>query len=111
MLERDPITEIVREYGGMEAAGGGAAVFSTYPTMSSRYGDFARDNQQQQTSAAFSQRRTLLGRLFAFTRFALFAHESDALLMIFAVLVRCSLLIMPLFRTCDRSRLSCTTRG
>jgi hypothetical protein len=60
MLERDPITEIVREYGGMEAAGG--AVFSTYPTMSSRYGDFARDNQQQQTSAAFAQRRTMLDR-------------------------------------------------
>jgi hypothetical protein len=56
MFECDPITEIVREYGGMETAGG---VFTSYPTMSSRYGDFARDNQQQQqqTSSGYSQRR------------------------------------------------------
>lgn len=56
MFECDPVTEVVREYGGMEAAGG---VFTSYPTMSSGYGDFARDNQQQQTSSGFSQRRTL----------------------------------------------------
>jgi hypothetical protein len=55
MFESDPITEIVREYGGMETVGG--AVLTNYPTMSSRYGDFARDNQQQQTSAGYSQRR------------------------------------------------------
>jgi hypothetical protein len=55
MFESDPITEIVREYSGMETASGG--VFTTYPTMSSHYGDFARDNQQQQTSSGYSQRR------------------------------------------------------
>ena len=40
----------------MESAGG---VFTSYPTMSSGYGDFARDNQQQQQSSNYSQRRTL----------------------------------------------------
>jgi len=50
------ITEIVREYGGMDAAGG---VFSNYPTMSSRYGDFARDAHHQQSSSAYSQRRNM----------------------------------------------------
>ena len=54
MFDSDPITEIVREYGGMEAMGG---VLTNYPTMSSRYGDFAREGQQQQTSSGFSQRR------------------------------------------------------
>jgi hypothetical protein len=39
----------------MEAAAGG--VFTSYPTMSSGYGDFARDNQQQQTSSGYSQRK------------------------------------------------------
>ena len=39
----------------METAGG---VFTSYPTMSSHHGDFARDNQQQQqTSSGYSQRR------------------------------------------------------
>jgi len=56
MFESDPITEILREYGGMDTAGG---VFTNYPTMSSRYGDFARDNQQQQTSSGYSQRRNM----------------------------------------------------
>ena len=51
------ITEIVREYGGMDTAGGGGG-FSNYPTMSSRYGDFARDAHQQQSSA-YSQRRNM----------------------------------------------------
>lgn len=51
--------EIIREYGGMEAAGVSAG-FSTYPTMSSRYGDFARDNQQQQQQqSSLSQRRQI----------------------------------------------------
>ncbi len=50
------ITEIVREYGGMDTAGG---VFSNYPTMSSRYGDFARDAHHQQSSSAYSQRRNM----------------------------------------------------
>jgi hypothetical protein len=50
------ITEIVREYGGMDTAGG--AMFSNYPTMSSRYGDFARDAHHQQSSA-YSQRRNM----------------------------------------------------
>jgi len=54
MFESDPVTEIVREYGGMESAGG---VVTNYPTMSSQYGDFARDNQQQQTSSGYAQRR------------------------------------------------------
>ncbi len=54
MFESASITEVVREYGGMDTASG---VFTSYPTMSSRYGDFARDNQQQQTSSAYSQRR------------------------------------------------------
>jgi hypothetical protein len=58
MFESDPITEVVREYSGMAAAAGAV---TNYPTMSSRYGDFARDNQQQQqqqqTSSGFSQRR------------------------------------------------------
>lgn len=49
------VTEIVREYGGMDAAGG----FSNYPTMSSRYGDFARDAHHQQASSAYSQRRNM----------------------------------------------------
>ncbi|CAF5055709.1 unnamed protein product, partial [Rotaria magnacalcarata] len=44
--------EIVREYGGMDTAGG---VFPNYPTMSSRYGDFARDAHHQQSSSAYSQ--------------------------------------------------------
>jgi len=30
MFESDPITEILREYGGMDTAGG---VFTNYPTM------------------------------------------------------------------------------
>ena len=55
MFESDPITEVVREYGGMETVGGG--VFTNYPTMSSRHNDFTRDNQQQQTSSGYSQRR------------------------------------------------------
>lgn len=38
----------------MDAAGG---VFSNYPTMSSRYGDFARDAHHQQS--AYSQRRNM----------------------------------------------------
>ncbi len=60
MFESAPITEVVREYGGMDTASG---VFTSYPTMSSRYGDFARDNQQQQqqASSAYSQRRNLHG--------------------------------------------------
>ena len=56
MFESDPITEVVREYGGVETAGG---IFSIYPTASSRQNDFTRDNQQQQTSTGFSQRRRL----------------------------------------------------
>lgn len=48
------ITEIVREYGGMDTAGG---IFTNYPTMSSRYGDFARDAHHQQSSSSYSQRR------------------------------------------------------
>lgn len=56
MFESDPITEIVREYTGMEAVGG---AFSTYPTVSSRRDDFTRNNQQQQTSTEFSQRRRM----------------------------------------------------
>ncbi|CAF0944400.1 unnamed protein product [Adineta steineri] len=51
--------EIVREYGGMEAAAG---ALTTYPTMSSRYGDFARENQQQQqqqTSSGYSQQHII----------------------------------------------------
>ncbi|CAF1382216.1 unnamed protein product, partial [Adineta ricciae] len=48
--------EIVREYGGMEAMGG---VLTNYPTMSSRYGDFAREGQQQQTSSGFSQQHII----------------------------------------------------
>ena len=51
------LPEIVREYGGMDAAGGG--VFPNYPTMSSRYGDFARDAHHQQSSSAYSQRRNM----------------------------------------------------
>ncbi|CAF4552569.1 unnamed protein product, partial [Rotaria magnacalcarata] len=47
-------TEIVREYGVMDNATG---LFTSYPTMSSRHGDFARDNQQQQTSTDYTQRR------------------------------------------------------
>lgn len=54
MFESDPITEVVREYSGMETAGG---VFTSYPTMSSNQGDFVRDNQQQQTSSSYSQRK------------------------------------------------------
>ncbi|CAF2788344.1 unnamed protein product [Rotaria sp. Silwood2] len=50
------ITEIVREYGGMDTAG---AVFSNYPTMSSRYGDFARDAHNQQSSSAYSQQHVI----------------------------------------------------
>ncbi|CAF3559496.1 unnamed protein product [Rotaria sp. Silwood1] len=50
------ITEIVREYGGMDTAGG---VFTNYPTMSSRYGDFARDAHQQQSSSAYSQQHVI----------------------------------------------------
>ncbi len=52
------ITEIVREYGGggMDTVGGG--IFTTYPTMSSRYGDFARDAHHQ-SSSAYSQRRNM----------------------------------------------------
>ncbi|CAF0770626.1 unnamed protein product [Rotaria sordida] len=48
--------EVVREYSGMDTA---AAVFTNYPTMSSRYGDFARDNQQQQTSSNYSQQHII----------------------------------------------------
>ncbi|CAF3509731.1 unnamed protein product [Rotaria sp. Silwood1] len=48
--------EIVREYGGMDTAGG---VFTNYPTMSSRYGDFARDAHQQQSSSAYSQQHVI----------------------------------------------------
>jgi hypothetical protein len=41
----------------METAG---AAFTSYPTMSSREGDFARDNQQQQqTSSGYSQQRRI----------------------------------------------------
>jgi hypothetical protein len=40
----------------MDAAGVG---FSNYPTMSSRYGDFARDAHHQQSSSAYSQRRNM----------------------------------------------------
>ncbi|CAF2152127.1 unnamed protein product [Rotaria magnacalcarata] len=46
--------EIVREYGVMDNATG---LFTSYPTMSSRHGDFARDNQQQQTSTDYTQQR------------------------------------------------------
>lgn len=50
----------MREYGGMESSGNIANFLSTYPTMSSRDGDFVRDNQQQQqTSSSYSQRRNL----------------------------------------------------
>lgn len=42
----------------MDAAAGG---FSNYPTMSSRYGDFARDAHNQQSSSAYSQRRNMHG--------------------------------------------------
>ena len=45
--------EIVREYGGMDSMSGG---YLNYPTMSSRYGDFARENHHQQSSSAYSQR-------------------------------------------------------
>jgi hypothetical protein len=55
-VHHHPIPEIVREYGGMDAAGG---VFPNYPTMSSRYGDFARDAHNQQSSSAYSQRRNM----------------------------------------------------
>ncbi|CAF2066583.1 unnamed protein product [Rotaria magnacalcarata] len=48
--------EIVREYGGMDTAGG---VFPNYPTMSSRYGDFARDAHHQQSSSAYSQQHVI----------------------------------------------------
>ncbi|CAF0925941.1 unnamed protein product [Rotaria sordida] len=48
--------EIVREYGGMDTTGG---VFSNYPTMSSRYGDFARDGHHQQSSSAYSQQHVI----------------------------------------------------
>jgi hypothetical protein len=62
MFGSDPVTEIVREYGAMEAVGGAV---TNYPTMSSRYGDFAREGQQQQqqqqTSAGISQRRDTHG--------------------------------------------------
>ena len=64
MFGSDPVTEIVREYGAMEAMGG---VATAYPTMSSRYGDFAREGQQQQqqqqqqASSGFSQRRDTHG--------------------------------------------------
>jgi hypothetical protein len=60
MFERDPITEVVREYGAMAAASGAVTNLST---MSSGYGDAARENQQQQqaqqTSSGFSQRRNM----------------------------------------------------
>ncbi|CAF1082643.1 unnamed protein product [Adineta steineri] len=48
--------EIVREYGGMDSAGG---IFTTYPTLSSRYGDFARDAHHQQSSSAYSQQHVI----------------------------------------------------
>ncbi|CAF1532793.1 unnamed protein product, partial [Adineta ricciae] len=48
--------EIIREYGGMDTAGG---IFTTYPTLSSRYGDFARDAHHQQSSAAYSQQHVI----------------------------------------------------
>ncbi|CAF3511313.1 unnamed protein product [Rotaria sp. Silwood1] len=48
--------EVVREYSGMDTATG---IFTNYPTMSSRYGDFARDNQQQQTSSSYSQQHII----------------------------------------------------
>jgi hypothetical protein len=63
------ITEIVREYGGMDTAGG---FFSNYPTMSSRYGDFARDAHHQQSSSAYSQRRNM--------------HEYDCCLVFISIL-------------------------
>jgi hypothetical protein len=68
MLESDPVTEVVREYGGMESAAG---VVTSYPTMSSHYGDFGRDNQQQQTSSGYSQRRNTHGNSFCFACFIL----------------------------------------
>jgi WD40 repeat protein len=40
----------------MDAAGVG---FSNYPTMSSRYGDFARDAHHQQSSSAYSQQHVI----------------------------------------------------
>lgn len=64
------ITEIVREYGGMDSAGG---IFTAYPTMSSRYGDFARDAHHQQSSSAYSQRRNM--------------HDYDCCLVFFSVLI------------------------
>ena len=48
------LPEIVREYGGMDGMSGG---YLNYPTMSSRYGDFARDSHHHQSSSAYSQRR------------------------------------------------------
>ena len=56
MLESDPITEVVREYSGMDTVAG---IFTSYPTMSSRYDDSMRDNRQQQTSSDYSRRRHL----------------------------------------------------
>ena len=50
------ITEIVREYGGIDAAGG---ILPNYPAMSSRYADSARDTHHQQSSSAYSQRRNM----------------------------------------------------
>lgn len=56
MCESDPITEIIREYSGVDTATGS---FINYPTVSSRFGDFAQDNQQQQTSTNYSTRRNM----------------------------------------------------
>jgi hypothetical protein len=61
----------------MDTASG---VFTSYPTMSSRYGDFARDNQQQQqqTSSGYSQRRNMHeNRLIFWLFFACFIISSN----------------------------------
>lgn len=54
MFDSEPIIEIVREYTGMDNSTG---AFTSYPATSRRYDDFTRDNQQQQTSTSYSQRR------------------------------------------------------
>ena len=63
MLGSDPITEIVREYSGMDTVAGS---FTNYPTMSSRCDDFMRDNCQQQTSSDYSRRRDMHEIVYCF---------------------------------------------
>ncbi len=55
----------------MDTVGG---VFPNYPTMSSRYGDFARDAHHQQSSSAYSQRRNMHEYDCCLAFFILFLH-------------------------------------